>query len=189
MSNKTQKPFILLVGESGCGKTSLLNALQDYGYVPISSYTTRAPRYKGEVGHTFIESKKSDFSDVKARFTNRVAETVFDGAFYFATEEQVEQSDLYVIDLNGIKTFKERYSGKRKVIIVYLRVPEFLRRMRMERRGDSVEDIDGRIEHDKIAFAGVREICDHIIYNFVLSESVAAMVELIEGKKRRGSHE
>ena len=56
---QTGKNIILLMGESGSGKTTLSKLLQiQHGWHDISSYTTRPPRYAGELGHIFITNEE-----------------------------------------------------------------------------------------------------------------------------------
>lgn len=104
------------MGRSGVGKTTLAQALCDReGYKQLSSYTTRPPRAPNEQGHIFIASDSyKDIDDLKAQYPNRVAETMFDGNFYFATAEQVEQCDIYVIDLPEYGHSKNDTRAKRK---------------------------------------------------------------------------
>lgn len=49
-------PFIILVGKSGSGKSSIAAALaSNYGFKEIKTYTTRPPRFEGEDTHTFVD--------------------------------------------------------------------------------------------------------------------------------------
>lgn len=148
---------ILIVGESGSGKTTLCNALAQYGLKTLQSYTTRKPRFQGETGHIFISKEQYD------NLPDKVASTYFDGNYYCATSKQVESCDLYVIDLEGIKTLKENYKGTAHLVVVGLRVPEQIRYERMLERGDSSEMAETRIEHDRTAFANMCQRCDVIL--------------------------
>ena len=55
-------PLFLFVGKSASGKTTIANRLEEkYNHIQVQSYTTRPPRYEGEVGHIFVtddEGKK-----------------------------------------------------------------------------------------------------------------------------------
>ena len=87
------KYIVLVVGESGSGKSTICNLLTTrYGLKQVESYTTRPMRYEGESGHTFVNDAEFDALD------NMCAYTVFDGYKYGATQEQVDNADLYVID-------------------------------------------------------------------------------------------
>ena len=84
---------ILIIGRSGSGKSTLANYLTEkYGLKQLESYATRPMRVKNEKGHRFITPEEAK------NFTDRVAETVINGYEYFATRQQVDECDVYVID-------------------------------------------------------------------------------------------
>ena len=58
--------LLVIVGESGCGKTSIAERLQQYGLKLIQSYTTRPKRKPLETGHTFVT--KEDFDKIIKKF-------------------------------------------------------------------------------------------------------------------------
>lgn len=141
------RPFILLVGPSGTGKTTIAEELEkEYGMKSIQSYTTRPPRYPGETGHTFIDDEGFD------QLENMVGYTVFNGYRYCATEHQVATHDIYVIDPVGVEYFKQHYKGNREWRVYYLSAPDIIRERRMRKRGDSIEKVKARLENDKEAF-------------------------------------
>lgn len=171
MVSWTSNVFLLLVGPSGTGKSYVAdNLCKALDIKQVESYTNRPPRYKGEAGHTFLKEK--DIDKIKKKYPNRVAETVFDGHFYFATAEQVEQCGVYVISPDAIEQFKENYQGKKKVKVVAIHTPPFLRKVRMEARGDAPEAIAQRIEHDKQAFSGVEDVADLVAWNITDNDAV-----------------
>ena len=54
-------PLLLLVGKSASGKTTLATLLETrLGLRQLQSYTTRAPRFDMESGHTFVSDKEFD---------------------------------------------------------------------------------------------------------------------------------
>lgn len=139
--------IILLVGESGSGKTTIADLLEEmYGYKVLKSYTTRLPRLN-DTSHVFITDE--EFDNLK----DIVAYTEYNGYRYCATADQVDHSDIYVIDPDGIEKLKEIYHGKKKLVDVYIRVPEEIRASRMKKRGDSDAQIASRLDYDKKAFA------------------------------------
>ena len=55
------KPLYLWVGQSGSGKTTVVNYLEEvYSYKSLQSYTTRPQRYEGETGHIFVTDPEFD---------------------------------------------------------------------------------------------------------------------------------
>ena len=138
-----KKSLILLVGKSGSGKTTIAEQLEkNYGLKMLESYTTRKPRYDGERGHIFVTQE--DFE----KMPNKVAHTFFDEHDYWATQEQCDESDVYVIDPDGIKTFRKIYNSPRPYKIVYLKISPIVRFWRMTKRGDGMIKAAKRIMHD-----------------------------------------
>lgn len=143
--------ILLLVGKSGTGKSTVEKILaKDYGYKPLKSYTTRKPRYEGEDTHIFVTDV-----DYEAMKDEVCAFTEFDGHKYWSTKSQVDESDVYIIDPDGIDYFKKTYTGDSKIVVVELLAQRKLRRARMHKRGDSWWKIRRRLTHDKKAFGFV----------------------------------
>lgn len=156
-----KKTKILLVGESGSGKDTVKDFLVNkYNLKPLLSYTTRPKRFKEENTHTFIDL--DEYYHCKSK-NNIIAETYYNENYYFATEEQLLESDVYVIDFDGIKYLKSH--SNIPFIVFYLNVPESERINRMKIRGDSDQEIQARIDFDKKAFKDNRELVDYIITN------------------------
>lgn len=148
----------LIVGKSGCGKTTVCDLLEkDCGYKQLRSYTTRPPRHSKENNHIFLSSEEFDKLNHVVAFTN------YNGYRYCATKEQVDESDLYVIDELGIENMKEKYDGVKGVKVIYLQCNSLVRSTRMLKRGDSTEDIYKRLEYDSDSFCKAEEIADTTI--------------------------
>lgn len=155
------KNLYLICGKSGSGKTTLVNTLSnDFGYKVLRSYTTRKPRHQSDTDH--IYSSVSDYMNAKEK-CRIIASTVFNHSYYWATLQQLEDSDLYVIDKIGIETLKAQYNGNRKIVVIYLDVDSGTRIQRMKLRGDKDFMIWERIMHDNEAFEGIEEISDFIV--------------------------
>ena len=138
----------LFVGRSGSGKTTIAQYLNDtIGLTQIDSYTTRPQRYPGEPGHIYVSDAEFD------KLTDMVAYTDFNGHRYCATTQQVEENDIYVIDVAGVEYFKEHYHGSKAVYVFYFSVPNDELQKRMIDRGDGILGSMLRIENDAIMFA------------------------------------
>lgn len=147
-------PFILLVGRSGSGKTTVSDHLEKiYGMKQVKSYTTRKKRYDTETSHIF-SNLDTAFNDL--RNGTVVAVTLFDDNYYWANSEQIENSDIYVIDLDGVEYFLKQYHGKKKIIVIFLDIIPSVAFNRMLDRGDHIEDIIKRMTHDEISFSQKR---------------------------------
>lgn len=155
--------LILLVGPSGSGKTTIADILsKKYGLRSIESYTTRPARYKGEKGHIFITEQVFNEAYPDGESDPRiVAYTYFNGNHYFATCEQVDNAEVYVIDPTGVRSLQEKYKGNKVIVPVWLNIDPESCRQRMLLRGDSPENVENRLLNDRVAF---KEKLPHACY-------------------------
>lgn len=138
----------LIVGPSGVGKSSLARLLSvRNGWSELASYTTRAPRYEGEGGHTFITEEEFRI------LPDLVAYTEYNGHRYGATARQIDANEIYVIDPAGIETLVRNYHGDKKLLVCVLWASEETRLQRMTDRGDDAVAAQERIDCDAEAFA------------------------------------
>lgn len=173
------KPFFLIVGPSGSGKTTLTYQLETVaGLTALSSYTTRPPRWDGEKGHIFVD----DYREWMATHSEGelVGYTHYNGYDYWATEAQVDQHDLYVLDPAGVEFFKKHYHGDRQVKVVYINSNVRERYRRMRARGDSAKDTIRRIIYDWKAFAGRRKKADFVVRNDILQSAFRRLYGYIQ---------
>lgn len=144
-----KNPLLLLIGPSGSGKTTIANRLEEkYGLTQIRSYTTRPKRSETEDNHTFITEE--EFMILK----NLMAYTEYNGYRYCATLKQIEDCDIYVVDVPGVRTLMKNYKGNKKIIAVCLKVDEQVALDRMEQRGDSMFQRYQRLKTDDKEFDG-----------------------------------
>lgn len=172
-----------ICGRSGSGKTTLADGLEAEEFKVIQSYTTRPPRYAGETGHTFVSP------DEFKTLGELVAYTKINGCEYGVPQKDVDENDIYVIDVVGIKELKEKYHGKKGICVIGLGLSEEGAASRMRRRGDSEENINKRLEHDKEAFAGVEEISDFFIDTEIMAipDILNSAIEYIYRVETEGS--
>ena len=138
------RPLFLFVGKSASGKTTVANMLEKDGYKQIASYTTRPPRYEGEKEHTFITEEEYN------RLENIVASTLYNGYHYCTTLEQIQDADIYVIDVPGVKTLLANYDKlNRYIYVLYFDANICNRIRRMLKRHDSDTQIVGRLLQDE----------------------------------------
>ena len=139
------KPLFLFVGRSASGKTTVANMLAEkYGYNQVESYTTRKPRFDGETGHIFVsEEEFKNLGDLAAY-------TYYNNNHYGTTFEQLNESDIYVIDVPGVESLLEKLHGcTRPICIIYFDVSVYNRIHRMIDRGDSDMMVIARLLQDE----------------------------------------
>ena len=152
---KMKNKIICIVGESGCGKTTLANYLEDeHGIKPIKSRTTRPPRKEGERGHTFVSKEEFDEYD----WSEMIAYTTYGDYEYCCLMSDVTDDYMtYVIDERGLLYLKLTYSHIFDIFVVRMFAPNYLRKKytdkeRMLRDEDmftlSEEHFDYFIEND-----------------------------------------
>ena len=160
------KNIYLIVGASGSGKTTLVEELERrYGYKAVQSYTTRPPRYDGETGHIFVSKEEFD------SLGQMIAYTKYNGFEYGVNQAVVDSHDLYVIDPPGVQYMLEKYSGKKRIVVIGLPCDEIIRKYRMLNRGDSAEKVESRLTLD-------REVFDFSRFTFPLDMRAPAEASL-----------
>ena len=138
------KPLFLFVGKSASGKSTIANLLeQKYGYKQVQSYTTRPPRYDGEPGHIFVT--KEEFGNLG----ELAAYTLYNGNEYGTTFQQLEECDIYVIDVPGVETLLQKDKIKRPICVIYFDTTVRTRINRMVERGASDMEIVSRLYNDE----------------------------------------
>lgn len=139
------KPLYLFVGRSSSGKTTVANKLEErYGYKQVSSYTTRNPRYEGEIGHVFVSEEEFD------QLGELAAYTFYNGFRYGTTFEQLDECNIYVVDTYGVKTLLEKCKNyNRPIYVIYFDATVYNRIQRMLNRGDSDMQIVSRLLQDE----------------------------------------
>lgn len=177
--------IFLLIGESGSGKSSIEKKLcNDYGLKSICSYTTRPIRLNNPddiYTHTFVSQQEYD------QLKDKIAETHYSGYDYCATAGQVDESDIYVIDPDGVTTLEHRYKGKKKIEKIYIFCPMSERLNRLEQR-DGFDAALQRIKTDIFAFRGIKDSCDLIVKNGEgeLDKAVKTVWEYIKSCEKYG---
>lgn len=96
--------IFLIEGESGVGKTTLVNKLKEKHpgkYNEIVSYTTRSPRTPDETGHIFVTVEEMIEHSIDHKI---VASTKINNEFYCAFEDQFSEHkpNIYIVDDLGI---------------------------------------------------------------------------------------
>lgn len=142
------------MGPSGSGKSTFETYLcNTYGMQPLRSYTTRPPRSEDDNTHTFISAEQ--YKEIPSE--DIVAYTYFDGNHYCSTVSQIETSDTYVVDPDGVDFFMSHYHGAKIPVVIHFDIPEHVCLARLRDRDGSLESASHRITHDREKFAHISE--------------------------------
>lgn len=167
--------LICLIGESGSGKSSVAKKLienyPEYHFKELKSYTTRQPRFNGEDTHTFISL--DEFKNIK----NKVAYLNYKGAEYCASQKQVDENDIYVVDPEGYKMLRKKYCGDKVLLPIYIKTNIFIRFYRMCKRGDNINNIFIRIINDRKVFKDAASSASFIVSNYDLNKTVEKIMK------------
>lgn len=156
------RPLICILGRSGSGKNYIANKLERRGFASVKSYTTRPIRQDdpNDINtHLFISPDR-----VNEYVDDIVADTYFNGAYYFATRQQLNEADIYILDKAGLIQLYRKYHD-RDILAFYIDCDSSICAERMSKRGDSDEAIMSRLQYDAEAFRGVEELCDFVVNN------------------------
>lgn len=94
----------LIAGRTGTGKDTIKEFLEhSYNWKFVKSYTTRPRRSPDEDTHIFLTEEEA----AKIEDKDKAAKTVINGYQYFATKQQIEEADAYIIDPVGIKNLAQ----------------------------------------------------------------------------------
>lgn len=170
-----RKYIYLLVGRSGSGKSTVADILAEkHGWKVLQSYTTRKPRFPGETGHTFVTKEEFDV------LQNKCAYTMFSGNEYCATDDMVDDSDVYIIDPAGVEFFVEAYKGRRTPICVVIDLLEEEAAARMNKRqGASDTETKRRLKNDAEQFKEVRSRMVKLGLDLIMFDGAEATPEQI----------
>lgn len=141
---------IILAGPAASGKDYLAEEFIKQGFRKDVSMTTR-PMREGEIdGQTYHYVSKERF--MMGIANNEFYEHVeFNGWMYGTTVDDWEHAHVFIMTPSGISTIKPE--DRKDCIVVYIDIPEDVRRQRMDLRSDA-DTTDRRIAADKKDFKG-----------------------------------
>lgn len=182
--------MIILIGESGSGKTTILNELEKRGYQKAINHTTRPKRVGEEQMSEYLFVTKEEFEQMwtDGKLLQRAE---FNGEYYGISTNSLKDNVACIQIVDSIADVKQRAKElgleHMKIVSFYIHVPAEERTKRMLARGDSIESIQKRLEIDNEKFKNAREIVDYTIENNVLEDAVNEIITL-EKNDRKGNH-
>lgn len=177
------KTLFCIVGRTASGKDSLTSSVIDeLNLKQVISYTTRPKRINEENTHIFIEEK--EFENYK---NDIVAYTEINGYKYFCTKEQLLESDIYIIDPNGVDYLKKQNLGL-KLITIYVNVDYDTRYQRaINNRKDDVEVFIKRNLSENAQFENFEKnrLYDYMVTNLDFESSKKELKEIIFSERNK----
>ena len=154
--------MLVLVGPSASGKSAIVKMLvSNFNMKKFVTCTTRTPRC-GEVnGVDYYFFTEEEFS--KKYANKEFIETVYyNGNYYGTLKSEVSDDKVVILEPQGLKYFNEAVPN---IFSVFLKTNEKILKDRMLYRGDTVLEMEKRIENDRILFsdaqlAGVSLVLD-----------------------------
>lgn len=172
--------MIILIGESGSGKTTILNELEKRGFKKAINHTTRPKRNEGETAeYNFITKEEFEKMWSEGKLLQRAE---FDGEYYGISTDSLNEDVACIQIVDSIADVKQRAKqlglGDMKIVSFYIHVPPEERTKRMLSRGDSLESIQKRLEIDSAKFKQARDVVDYTVENNILQQAVDGIIEL-----------
>lgn len=162
---------IILVGESGTGKTTAAAGLEKAGFERIITKTTRKMR-EGEIDgkdYFFVSPERFAEEEAAGLFAETTTYHMVTGEVKYGSTIASYFKNKAVVVLNP-QGLRQLLAKGIPCMAIYLTAPEDVLMERLERRGDNPQEIRRRLEEDVKYFEGVKDIADLIIDTSIYSE-------------------
>ncbi len=172
--------MLILIGASASGKTEIAKLLiKEYGFEKLVTTTTR-PKRVGEVdGVDYNFVTPDEFFELKEN--DAFFEWVIYNENYYGTPKKSKINNVLIVDPIGANNIFKHSDGH---MFILLETDEEIRRTRMGSRGDSLDDIEKRITHDRRHFK--RDNLINVDYDIDTSnESIENLAKLINDIYKR----
>lgn len=173
--------MLILIGESGSGKTTILNKLVEKGFEKAVNHTTRKPRENEKQASEYKFLSKEEFNKMwdNGELLQRAD---FNNEYYGISTSSLKDNVACISIVDSVKDIKNRAKELNidnvKIQTVYVYVNEQERINRMEARGDSEESIQKRLEIDREKFIKAKEVSDYVVENIDLDKTVDEIIKL-----------
>ena len=177
------KKLFCIVGRTASGKDTLAREIaKQSGLNILISYTTRPKRFPHEDTHIFVTEE----SYQKDRNNNQIiAYTEINGNKYWCTQEQLMQSDIYIIDPHGLEVLKTNNSDI-DFVTIYIYADEDKRRKRFctrEPNGSVLFAARNTSENEPCDSFANNQAYDYIVTNDKFSQAAKELMEIITKEK------
>lgn len=140
---------IIIIGHGASGKDHLKKLMINRGFIPSISFTSRPPReneFDG-VHYKFVS---------KDRFLQMIIEDKFyewnkfkEDWYYGTTKDDFYSSNIFIMTPSGVNALSPQ--DRKSSFIIYLNIPEDIRRSRLESRSDA-DSVERRLSADNKDF-------------------------------------
>ena len=151
--------LLCILGKTASGKDFLTNKLcERTGLKQLISYTTRERRVNE--GETHIFSNAADYEQMQAE--GRIAAFTQIGQYkYWATIDQLYESDCYIIDYLGLKKLRELNLPNLRLVTVFINTPDNIREERaLNKRKDDKAKFRARSFAEREQFREMQKNAD-----------------------------
>ena len=187
----------LIMGRTGAGKDALRKILEkDFGWKFLQSYTTRPQRSEEDASsHIFVTPSQA------RAIGDRAAYTEINGYEYFSTFAQLDESDGYIIDPDGVRVLlancPDRYF---RILYMFPGSEETRRNLSIQRADDpenearvfgaraksesaQFDDFEKKLQSGERAFDGANYAVGQFV-NTYEEKDLRALAEDLDGKRR-----
>jgi len=193
----SKKKIFLIVGRTSSGKSSLSKEVcRRLNLKQVKSHTTREPRPSemenlNECDHYFISDEEVEQFEL-----DMAAYTIINGNHYFTTKKTLFESDVYVIDPNGVYDLRHRCKneiedGQLEFVTIYIRVPKIVAQRRFTSRGETVDAFHERYEKEDVQFSDFERRMDwnyHILNDGEFEVAVQTMINIFKKEGATSGH-
>lgn len=174
--------MLILIGESGSGKTTILNKLVENGFEKAINHTTRKPRANEEKTSEYNFLTKEKFNEMWEN-GELLQRAEFNNEYYGISMKSLKDNVVCISIVDSVKDIKNRVKELKidnvKIHTVYVYVEEQERIKRMKLRGDSDENIKKRLEIDREKFIKAKEVSNYVLENNNVDETVNKIMKLV----------
>lgn len=184
MCEVAARKIVCVLGRTSSGKTSIAKeACSRLGLRMMKSYTSRPPR-AGETerntDHYFVD--QDTIIKLLGQDDKVCAYTAMNGYYYLGLKEDLDHSDVYVIDPEGLEDLQRRYSKGYEFVQVYVRVAPQIGMRRAAARGDNLALFRKRYDAENTRFARYETDMPwdyHILNHSSLEDAVKKMCRIL----------
>jgi len=169
------------MGETSNGKDSVTNqVVKDLNLNVVKTYTTRKKRTPEEDTHYFVDLNAYNNDKNNERIA---AETEINGNKYWSRQEDVLNSDIYIIDPKGVRSLRKTMGND--IVPIYIYIPFEVRKNRAIDRGDNLYDFLERSDDELDQFIRLKSNMEYkyMIYNEDLDKSCKILKSIINAEE------